>query len=155
MGIICTVREHFAIESFRVVFLFFVTGLTYNVLVWHSPELGYGESGHPPDIPGHAVLLFTLEMVAVDCEQKFPALKCYIDDRDGCNERETQYLDKTASWTIEKKQSELERLGKILAEDTQLKEDLKEWVIRREYLLKQQLLMADGDAVSSSNPDEL
>ena len=108
-------------------------------------EMGYGERGHVPDIPGHAVLIFSMEMVAVDCEQKTPALKCNIETGDLCNEGELGYIEKTKTWTAEKVSKELERLGKILAEATPLKEDLKEWVIRREFILKHYLLAPERE----------
>ena len=110
------------------------------------PELGYGERGHPPDIPGNAVLVFTMEMVAVDCDQKTLAFKCNLATGEGCSERELKYLEKSREWTVEKVSAELERLKKILAEDTPLREDFKEWIMRREYiliLLKHQMTLAD------------
>jgi len=115
------------------------------------PELGYGELGHVPDIPPNAVLLFDMEMVAVDCEQKIPALKCNVATKELCNAREVGYIDKTQTWTLEKVAQELERLGKILVEDTPLKEDLKEWVVRREFILKHYF----SDLTASENEDEL
>ena len=108
-------------------------------------ELGYGETGHVPDIPAHAVLIFRLHMVAVDCEHRIPKLTCQAESGAECNERELAYLKKIRTWTATKRESELERLNKVLAQGA-MKEDLKEWVIRREYLLLQ---------VSSPFQDEL
>ena len=113
-------------------------------------ELGYGERGHPPDIPGHAVLIFTLEMVEIDCEQKVPALKCQVATGELCSERELGYMAKIKTWTAEKIANELMRLSKILDEGTPIREDLREWVIRREYLLKHFLAEA-----TTSSEDEL
>lgn len=113
-------------------------------------EIGYGDRGHPPDIPGHAVLIFVMEMVAVDCDDAHRrlALKCSVvhDDDDAessdndstfCNERELGYIAKIKGWTSEKVASEIVRLDKILGEGTPLKADLKEWVQRRQHLLHQ------------------
>lgn len=100
-------------------------------------ELGYGDRGHPPDIPGHAVLIFTMEMVAVDCDQKRVALKCSAETGESCNERELGYIEKIKGWTADKVTTEMARLDKILGEGTPLKEALKEWVQRRQHLLKQ------------------
>jgi len=52
---------------------------------------------------------------------------------------------------MEKVVHELDRLRKILAEDAHLKEDLKEWVIRREFILQHSY----SDRTVSSNVDEL
>lgn len=115
------------------------------------PELGYGGSGHVPDIPPHAVLLFSMEMVAVDCEQRTPALRCNVATKELCNAREVSFIEKSQAWTMEKVVHELDRLRKILAEDAHLKEDLKEWVIRREFILQHSY----SDRTVSSNVDEL
>lgn len=104
-------------------------------------ELGYGAMGHEPDIPPHALLMFTLEMVAVDCsgDQKTLALKCNVETGASCSDRELAYIDKIKhQWSETQRAAELLRLGRILNESssTTLKQELKEWILRREYILK-------------------
>ena len=119
-------------------------------------ELGYGETGHVPDIPGHAVLVFQLHMVAVDCPgQVIPKLTCQADTGQDCSDRELAYLAKVQTWSSEKLETELMRLNKLLAganaqEGASMKEELKEWIIRREYLLLQVSLPPS----SSSLPED-
>ena len=91
-------------------------------------ELGYGELGYQPDIPGHALLIFTLEMLGLACppEQQMPALNCDIATGAQCSGREWAYVQKTASWTADKISGELTRLSSMMAEGTPQKQDLLE-----------------------------
>ena len=120
-------------------------------------ELGYGAMGHEPDIPPHALLMFTLEMVAVDCgDQKILALKCHVETGASCSDRELAYIDKIKhEWTETQRAAELRRLGRILNESssssTTLKQELKEWILRREYILKH-FVSSSSSSSSSSKP---
>ena len=71
----------------------------------------YGELGHVPDIPGHAVLIFTMmEMVAVDCEQRTRRRSNVIWKRASCATHArwiTLQSKKTKLWTANKVATEL------------------------------------------------
>ena len=59
-------------------------------------ELGYGDGGSPPKIGGGDVLIFTMEILAIQ-GGTVKALQCSIDgdsDGDGCNEKERAYTAK-------------------------------------------------------------
>jgi FKBP-type peptidyl-prolyl cis-trans isomerase FklB len=123
--------------------------------VYLPSDLGYGERGHPPDIPADAALIFILEMVAVDCPQKSPVLQCHVSsERQGddgravtvqgfCSQQELTYLAKIEEWTPAMLRGESVRLGRLVEEGASMKFDLKEWIQRRLHLVQQLL----GEAV--------
>jgi len=99
-------------------------------------ELGYGDRGSPPKIPGGSVLIFTMEILEILGDNKVPALKCLLSG-DNCNEKETTYLKKIKGWDETKQKSEVKRLQSLLQGDSKLKADLEEWIQRRLHILKQ------------------
>jgi FKBP-type peptidyl-prolyl cis-trans isomerase FklB len=124
--------------------------------VYLPSDLGYGERGHPPDIPAEAALIFILEMIAVDCPQRTPALQCHLalgNDPYGsvksmtvqgfCSEKEVTYIAKIEAWTPEKLRRESVRLGRLVEEGASMTFDLKEWIQRRLSLVQQLLDKAD------------
>lgn len=104
-------------------------------------DLGYGDRGSPPKIPGGAVLVFVMEMVEIqgDDEGKVLAIKCDVVTKENCNEREVKYIHKwtavSESTTDKTPVKELERLSGMVA--GKMKPDLKEWLQRRVNILDQ------------------
>ena len=54
-------------------------------------ELGYGDSGSPPKIPGGAPLVFQMEILKIN-GPTVPADKCDPATKKGCSEREVSYV---------------------------------------------------------------
>eukprot|EP00978_Attheya_sp_CCMP212_P030451 scaffold112060_cov32-Attheya_sp.AAC.1 len=100
-------------------------------------ELAYGESGSMPKIPPGAALIFVMELLEIQGDEKIPAIKCDATTLDHCNERETGYLKKIAAWDAAKRASEGTRLQKIMAGDGTMKPELEQWIQRRLYILNQ------------------
>merc|ERR1711934_779923 len=55
-------------------------------------ELGYGDSGSPPKIPGGSALIFRMEILTIKGDKKL-ALTCEADGS-GCNDKEKAFLEK-------------------------------------------------------------
>ena len=55
-------------------------------------ELGYGDSGSPPKIPGGAPLVFQMEILNIN-GPTVPADKCDPATKKGCSEREVSYVE--------------------------------------------------------------
>ena len=55
-------------------------------------ELGYGDSGSPPKIPGGAPLVFQMEILNIN-GPTVAADKCDPATKKGCSEREVSYVD--------------------------------------------------------------
>ena len=55
-------------------------------------ELGYGDSGSPPKIPGGAPLVFQMEILKIN-GPTVAADKCDPATKKGCSEREVSYVD--------------------------------------------------------------
>ena len=55
-------------------------------------ELGYGDSGSPPKIPGGAPLVFQMEILNIN-GPTVPADKCDPATKKGCSEREVTYVE--------------------------------------------------------------
>lgn len=104
-------------------------------------ELGYGDRGSPPKIGGGDVLIFTMEILAIQ-GGTVKALQCSIDSddkNDGCNEKEHAYTAKIRTWYAEgndtKASAQLARVRKILS--APMKDDLRDWARRRVNILEQ------------------
>lgn len=111
-------------------------------------ELGYGDRGSPPKIPGGSVLVFTMEILEIQGDKK-PAMTCAVTLADdgsvtaitGCNEKEEKYVEKVKVWEAEKFNKEKARLGKM--KEGKMKPELMAWLERREHILKQ--FIKEGD----------
>ncbi|KAL3913676.1 MAG: hypothetical protein SGARI_000535 [Bacillariaceae sp.] len=97
-------------------------------------ELGYGDNGSPPKIGGGDVLVFQMEILAIQGDS-VPALQCSVEDKSECTERETKYIDKAKAWEAAKPPKELKRIHAILA--TPMSDDLRDWARRRAHILSQ------------------
>jgi hypothetical protein len=108
-------------------------------------ELAYGDSGSPPKIPGGSVLVFEIEILEIlDKDSAVPAIKCDASTKENCDEKETSYIDKIGKWDAAKKESEMKRLGSIMAKDaSSLKAELAEWMQRRQKILQQLVSQSD------------
>ena len=73
-------------------------------------ELGYGDRGSPPKIPGGAPLVFTMEILSIN-GPKVPASRCDPATKKGCSERETEYITKQAAKSAADRTKELARLN--------------------------------------------
>lgn len=100
-------------------------------------ELGYGDRGSPPKIPGGAVLVFEMEILEILGNDKVLAIKCDATTKENCNEKEAEYIDKAKEWPGVKLTLEVKRVEKLLADTSSVKADLVEWMKRRHHILKQ------------------
>jgi len=106
-------------------------------------ELAYGDRGSPPKIGGGEVLIFKMEILAINGET-VSALQCSIEapsegEDDQCNDRERTYMAKVRSWYADgngaKPGTELARIRKVLS--APMKDDLRQWARRRAHILEQ------------------
>jgi len=107
-------------------------------------ELGYGDRGSPPKIPGGSVLVFTMEIIAIDGDST-PAEKCDPATLAKCSDKEKQFVGKFKARSSDAVAAELARLKKIDAKN--LKADLAAWLSKRITLLTKL------DAASAAGPD--
>mmetsp|Transcript_16255 Transcript_16255/g.43665 ORF Transcript_16255/g.43665 Transcript_16255/m.43665 type:complete len:201 (+) Transcript_16255:122-724(+) len=95
-------------------------------------ELGYGDSGSPPKIPGGAPLVFQMEILNIN-GPTVPADKCDPATKKGCSEREVSYVDKQASKSKADRAKELKRLQNMKTGGT--RPELAAWVNKRKKIL--------------------
>merc|ERR1719482_2286175 len=95
-------------------------------------ELGYGDRGSPPKIGGGDVLVFTMEILKIK-GGKVPASRCNVKTLEGCDEKETKYIEGKRSLDKAVLETELARLkglgGKKMAPAQQ------SWLSKRVNLL--------------------
>ena len=96
-------------------------------------ELGYGDSGSPPKIPGGAPLVFQMEILNIN-GPTVPADKCDPSTKKGCSEREVSYVDKQASKSKADRAKELKRLQNMKTSGN-TKPELAAWVNKRKKIL--------------------
>ena len=96
-------------------------------------ELGYGDSGSPPKIPGGAPLVFQMEILNIN-GPTVPADKCDPATKKGCSEREVSYVDKQASKSKADRAKELKRLQNMKTGNN-VKPELAAWVNKRKKIL--------------------
>ena len=109
-------------------------------------ELGYGDGGSPPKIPGGSVLVFQMEIMELLGPGKM-AMKCNVETGDLCSEKELAYIAKVKAWEdVSKGPSELARLRKIIASsEKSVKPELVSWMQNRIFLLEKMLGTASGE----------
>merc|ERR1711935_670701 len=105
-----------------------------------SSEMGYGERGSPPKIPGGSVLVFVMEIIEILGDDKVPAMRCKLEGADlkpsdSCNERETKFVEKVKNWDLVKVGKEIERLDSMKGD--KMKAELIAWIQRRAGILQQ------------------
>ena len=96
-------------------------------------ELGYGDRGSPPNIGGGDVLVFTMEIIKIK-GNKVPASRCDVKTLEGCDEKESEYINKQKSKDAAAIAAEVKRLdgmsGKKMATDKAT------WLSKRLVLLR-------------------
>lgn len=97
-------------------------------------ELGYGDRGSPPKIPGGAVLVFVMELIEIQGDS-VPALKCDAATGDLCDEKELAFIEKMKTKDSAAVAKELARISGMTG--GKMKPDLKAWLARRIAILKQ------------------
>merc|ERR1712010_127213 len=96
-------------------------------------ELGYGDSGSPPNIGGGDVLVFTMEIIKIKGDKK-PASRCDVKTLEGCKDKEKEYVEKMKAKGASKISSELARLQNVRGEA--MSPDKLAWVNARVQLLE-------------------
>merc|ERR1711871_70733 len=95
-------------------------------------ELGYGDSGSPPKIPGGAPLVFQMEILKIN-GPTVAADKCDPATKKGCSEREVSYVDKQEAKSKADRAKELKRLQNMKTGGT--RPELAAWVNKRKKIL--------------------
>ena len=100
-------------------------------------DLGYGDRGSPPKIPASSVLVFQMEIVEIQGDEKdlAPALKCNPTTKEECNDKEVSYIAKILVWDEDKRKTEIARLQKMMGGKSS--PDLVDWMNRRWNILQQ------------------
>ena len=75
-------------------------------------DMAYGDGGRPPKIGGGDVLIFTIEIIKIK-GGKTPASRCDVKSLEGCNERETKYIEAKKGLTKDALVTELARLNEL------------------------------------------
>jgi hypothetical protein len=104
-------------------------------------DLAYGDRGSPPKIQGGDVLIFTMEILGI-MGDTVNALTCRVDATEGCDERESTYVEKVKAWKATKVASEVNRVHTILQKP--MSDELRDWARRRVHIL-QQLVVVEGE----------
>ena len=96
-------------------------------------ELGYGDRGSPPKIPGGSVLVFQMEILKIK-GGKVPAVRCDVKTLDGCGEKEKAYVEKQKAKGADAIAAEHSRLSKMSGGG--MKPELAAWLSARVSLLQ-------------------
>jgi FKBP-type peptidyl-prolyl cis-trans isomerase FklB len=114
-------------------------------------ELGYGDRGSPPKIQGGDVLIFQMELLAIQGDS-VPALSCLVaDPTKDCTDREIKYIAKVQKWEeVDKPAKEMKRIQAILG--TPMSDELRDWARRRAHILEQ--FVEKGTSSSSVSASE-
>lgn len=96
-------------------------------------ELGYGERGSPPKIPGGSVLVFQMEILKIKGD-KVEAQRCDVKTLEGCSDKEQGFIAKQKDKDAAGLEKELTRLTGM--EGGKMKPDLLVWLQKRIHLLR-------------------
>uniref|UniRef100_A0A6U5D7M2 peptidylprolyl isomerase n=1 Tax=Corethron hystrix TaxID=216773 RepID=A0A6U5D7M2_9STRA len=107
--------------------------------------LAYGSRGSPPKIPGDSTLVFTIEIINIK-GNKVPAIRCNPFTKEGCDDRERVYIDKST----EKYGKDTDKLGseKLRLEGMRygkMKPELRDWMVKRISILENLIGGPDAD----------
>jgi len=61
-------------------------------------------------------------------------VKCDVNSKDGCSDKEIKFIDTMKGKTVEERQAQIERLSKM--KNDKMKPELKQWVMARLAILK-------------------
>lgn len=61
-------------------------------------------------------------------------VKCDVNSKDGCSDKEIKFIDSMKGKTVEERQAQIERLSKM--KNDKMKPELKQWVMARLAILK-------------------
>jgi len=75
-------------------------------------DMAYGDSGRAPKIGGGDVLIFTIEIIKIQGGKK-PASRCDVTSLEGCNDRETKYIEAKKGMQKDALEKELARLNEL------------------------------------------
>lgn len=126
--------------------------------IYVPSELGYGSKGSPPDIPGHSVLIFTIELLKIQGGRKIAGVNCDPFTLEGCDDTMKDFVEKSTDRFGEDRvelEGEIRRLKKM-GKSGGTKEELQLWIDTRVYILerlKSGMIARDKrEAVSSHCP---
>ena len=108
-------------------------------------ELGYGDRGSPPKIKGGDTLIFRMELLEIK-GGKVPALQCDFESKEGCNAKETAFIEKIRNKIKSDEEytaKQIRRLRKM--SNGKMNAANKNWIDRRLHILEQAALR-QGDA---------
>jgi hypothetical protein len=77
---------------------------------------------------------------------------CDVDGT-GCDEKSLAYLEKQKAVGLEENRKQLDRLDGMTGKD--MKEDLKDWLKKRQRILRRLIAQADGGSTASGDASEL
>jgi hypothetical protein len=97
-------------------------------------ELGYGDRGSPPKIPGGAVLVFVMELIEIQGDS-VEALRCDAATGESCDEKELAFIGKMKTKDSTAVAKELARISGM--KGGKMKPELKAWLARRIAILQQ------------------
>ena len=99
-------------------------------------DLGYGDSGSPPKIPGGDTLIFVMEIISINGD-KVPALTCESSTGEGCSEKEKEYIAKIDGKSLDADglKKEIDRLHNMKGKP--MNDELLNWLERRLRILQQ------------------
>lgn len=95
--------------------------------------LGYGDRGSPPNIPGGATLVFTIEILKIK-GGKVDAIKCVPATGDSCSDKELAYIAKVRGLAGEQVEAQIRRLGDMASKP--MAEGLRAWIHQRLKILR-------------------
>jgi len=96
-------------------------------------ELGYGDRGSPPKIGGGDVLVFTMEIIKIN-GNKVPASRCNVKTLEGCDEKESTYINAKKSLDAAALAAEVKRLDGMAGK--KMAADKAAWLSKRLVLLR-------------------